>query len=150
MSTTAPGSWGRYPPARPRQILPCRDIQTLALPAEPQSVGYALRTIISRARKRYAMHTLPTWYLAVEADFSPAAAAFCTAWPEGDLRKLITQILQQDPRPAYARNYAAPKRYGMKLYDFDLHWELRGDTATVTDLIRPALQNQCADQSDDR
>ena len=87
---------------------------------------------------------------ALTVAFSPAAAAFCAAWPEGDLRKLITQILQQDPRPAYARNHAALKRYGMKLYDFDLHWELRGDTATVTDLIRPALQNQCADQSDDR
>ncbi len=37
MSTTAPTSWGRYPPSRPRQILPCRDIQTLALPAEPLS-----------------------------------------------------------------------------------------------------------------
>jgi FAD/FMN-containing dehydrogenase len=37
MSTTAPGSWGRYPFSRPRHILPCRDARMPALPAEPQS-----------------------------------------------------------------------------------------------------------------
>ena len=37
VSTTAPSSWGRYPHSKPRQILPCRDAQTLTLPAEPLS-----------------------------------------------------------------------------------------------------------------
>ncbi len=37
ISTTTVRSWGRYPPATPRQIAPCRDRHTLALPAEPQS-----------------------------------------------------------------------------------------------------------------
>ncbi len=90
----------------------------------------------------------PEATLAVE--FSPSAAAFCAAWPEGDLRTLITQILRQDPRPAYERESTAPQRYGMKLYDFDLRWEMRGDTAEVIEIIRPVRRNQCADRSGDR
>lgn len=90
----------------------------------------------------------PEATLAVE--FSPSAAAFCAAWPEGDLRTLITQILRQDPRPAYERESTAPQRYGMKLYDFDLRWEMRDDTAEVIDIIRPVRRNQCADRSGDR
>ncbi|MDG4554654.1 MAG: FAD-binding oxidoreductase [Candidatus Competibacter sp.] len=37
VSATAPGSWGRYPPSKPRQVLHCRDPRTLILPAEPLS-----------------------------------------------------------------------------------------------------------------
>ncbi len=87
---------------------------------------------------------------AFAVEFSPSAAAFCAAWPEGDLRALITQILRQDPRPAYERENTAPRRYGMKLYDFDLRWEMRGNTATVIDIIPNERKNQCADQSGDR
>jgi tRNA-Thr(GGU) m(6)t(6)A37 methyltransferase TsaA len=87
---------------------------------------------------------------ALTVEFSPSSAAFCAAWPDGDLRTLITQILRQDPRPAYERENTAPQRYGMKLYDFDLRWEMRGDTAEVIEIIRPALRNQCVDRSGDR
>ena len=87
---------------------------------------------------------------ALTVEFSPSAAAFCAAWPEGDLRALITQILRQDPRPAYERENTAPRRYGMKLYDFDLRWEMRDNTATVIDIIPNERKNQCADQSGDR
>jgi hypothetical protein len=38
----------------------------------------------------------------------------------------------------------------MKLYDFDLRWEMRGDTAQVVEIIRPERRNQCADRSGDR
>lgn len=89
----------------------------------------------------------PEATLAVE--FSPSAAAFCAAWPEGDLRALITQILRQDPRPAYEREKAVSRCYGMKLDDFDLRWEMRGNTASVIDIIQTAPRNQCADQSGD-
>ena len=37
MSSHIPGSWGRYPPSQPRQLIPCRDGQTIALPEEPLS-----------------------------------------------------------------------------------------------------------------
>lgn len=71
-------------------------------------------------------------------DFSPAAAAVCAAWPLGDLRELIAQVLAQDPRPAYQRNNPHSRRYGMKLYQYDVRWEMRGGAAYVTDIASDA------------
>ncbi|MCB1920661.1 MAG: tRNA (N6-threonylcarbamoyladenosine(37)-N6)-methyltransferase TrmO [Candidatus Competibacteraceae bacterium] len=70
-------------------------------------------------------------------EFSPQAAAFCANWPHDDLRELITQILRQDPRPAYVREPgdAAPKSYGMKLYDFDVKWEVVDEVAYVMEIL---------------
>ncbi len=48
-----------------------------------------------------------------------------------DLRALVTQILQQDPRPAYRRGQADDRPYGLRLYHFDLRWRVAGDTAEV-------------------
>lgn len=67
--------------------------------------------------------------------FSPAATAFCLAWPAGDLRELITQILQQDPRPAYEAVDVTPQHYGMKLFDYDVRWEMRDNVAYVTEIL---------------
>ncbi|MCP5158179.1 MAG: tRNA (N6-threonylcarbamoyladenosine(37)-N6)-methyltransferase TrmO [Gammaproteobacteria bacterium] len=79
----------------------------------------------------------PTTELAVE--FSPQAAAFCTNWLYGDLRELITQILRQDPRPAYDRGKAISRQYGMKLYDFDLKFRIGDETVYVIE-ISPLTQ----------
>lgn len=68
-------------------------------------------------------------------EFSGAAAAFCAAWPCGDLRELIVQLLRHDPRPAYERSQTAPQHYGMKLHDCDVRWEMRGDVAHVTEIL---------------
>lgn len=74
--------------------------------------------------------------LLVTVEFSPAAAAFCANWPHGDLRELLVQLLRQDPRPAYQeRACRAPRRYGMRLYDCDVRWEMRDATAYVTDIL---------------
>ena len=67
-------------------------------------------------------------------EFSPAAAAFCATWPTDELHGLIVQILRQDPRPAYRGTSAAPQRYGMRLYDCDVHWEMRDGVAYVTEI----------------
>lgn len=67
--------------------------------------------------------------------FSPAASEFCAAWPEGDLRELIGQILRQDPRPAYERADPAPQRHGMKLYNLDVRWETRDGVAQVMEIV---------------
>ena len=84
----------------------------------------------------------PTTGLTV--DFSPAARAFCAAWPEGDLQELIRQILRQDPRPAYERTDLEPQAYGMKLYHLDVRWETRGRAAYVTEIVeRAADAGQC-------
>ena len=40
-----------------------------------------------------------------------------------DVQRLITQILQQDPRPSYQQTTNVPRVYAMRLYDFDLKWE---------------------------
>lgn len=71
----------------------------------------------------------------LKVDFSPAASEFCAAWPEGDLRELIYQILRQDPRPAYERADPTPQRHGMKLYDLDVRWETRDGVAYVTEIV---------------
>lgn len=68
-------------------------------------------------------------------EFSPAATAFCTAWPIGDLRELISQILRQDPRPAYEAAVSGPQQYGMKLYDVDVRWQMRDEVAYVTEIV---------------
>ncbi|WP_455197969.1 tRNA (N6-threonylcarbamoyladenosine(37)-N6)-methyltransferase TrmO, partial [Kaarinaea lacus] len=45
------------------------------------------------------------------------------------LRRLIEQIVAQDPRPAYVQNNKADEgqRFGMRLYDFDLRLLINGD-----------------------
>lgn len=67
--------------------------------------------------------------------FSPAAEACCAAWPTGELRELITQILRQDPRPAYDTAASSPRRYGIRLFDRDVHWEMREGVAYVTAIL---------------
>ena len=71
-------------------------------------------------------------------EFSPAAGGFCAAWPNGDLRELIGQILRQDPRPAYERAAREPRRHGMKLYHLDVRWETRNGVAYVTEIVERA------------
>ena len=68
-------------------------------------------------------------------DFSPAASGFCAVWPGGDLRELISQVLRQDPRPAYELTDPTPQRHGMKLYNLDVRWETRGGVAYVTEIV---------------
>lgn len=40
-----------------------------------------------------------------------------------DLKKMIEQILQLDPRPSYRRQQVGDRVYAMKLYHFDLKWK---------------------------
>jgi tRNA-Thr(GGU) m(6)t(6)A37 methyltransferase TsaA len=60
----------------------------------------------------------------IPVDISADLMAFCIAyWKRTgtDLAGLITQILQQDPRPQYQT--PEPERiYGMKLFDLDVRW----------------------------
>lgn len=59
--------------------------------------------------------------------FSDTALAACDGH-EG-LCELITEVLAQDPRPAYADD---PSRiYGVRLYEFDVKWRCDGQTACV-------------------
>ncbi len=50
------------------------------------------------------------------------------------LRRLISRILALDPRPGYRRGSAEQRRYGMRLCDYDLHWEIDEDKLVVVSL----------------
>lgn len=53
-----------------------------------------------------------------------------------NLRQLITQVLAQDPRPAYygEKDQWKDQVFGMRLYDFDLKWRINNNVAEVTEL----------------
>nr|CAA6828869.1 MAG: COG1720: Uncharacterized conserved protein [uncultured Thiotrichaceae bacterium] len=54
-----------------------------------------------------------------------------------NVRLLLVQILQQDPRPAYRARQNDDHEYGMKLYDFDVRWVCRGGSVVVLELVSP-------------
>ena len=61
------------------------------------------------------------------------------AWPDTPqwLPSLIDEVLAQDPRPAYQDD---PTRvYGIRLAHCDVRFSIHGDTATVLEIITPAL-----------
>ena len=47
------------------------------------------------------------------------------------LAQLIRQLIAADPRPAYHDGRTARTRYGMRLWDYDVRWEVTGDSACV-------------------
>lgn len=70
--------------------------------------------------------------------FSELATTQCAAWQEKkypDLRQLIEQILQADPRPAYHVTRKGEQSFGMQLYEFDVKWVVNGTHTEVTALL---------------
>lgn len=55
---------------------------------------------------------------------------------EMDLEALITQLLSHDPRPAYYGDDVSHKRFGMRLLDFDVKWEIEGMNACVMEIVK--------------
>lgn len=51
-----------------------------------------------------------------------------------ELEKVITEVLQLDPRPAYKDKKHSNKSYAIKLYDYDLKWHVDGQKIMVTSL----------------
>ncbi|WP_125779815.1 tRNA (N6-threonylcarbamoyladenosine(37)-N6)-methyltransferase TrmO [Pseudoalteromonas rubra] len=65
---------------------------------------------------------------AMTVAFSEQAEAFINAqraYPE--LKAFITNVLKQDPRPAYKKKQASTQSYGMNLYDFNIRWQVDGE-----------------------
>ena len=50
------------------------------------------------------------------------------------LKELITQVLQQDPRPAYKKAKADSKEYGIRLYDLNIKWQVNGQLCLVVSI----------------
>jgi tRNA-Thr(GGU) m(6)t(6)A37 methyltransferase TsaA len=68
--------------------------------------------------------------------FSPRARAACRA-REDDVPGLggfIEEMLRADPRPAYHARTAERKRFGTRVFDVDVQWEIEGGRILVTDL----------------
>ncbi len=71
----------------------------------------------------------------VPVDFSPEARSFCREKEQSGypgLMLLIKELLQMDPRPAYYMSTSPKNHFGMKLYDFNVLWQLIEGTAYVT------------------
>ncbi len=52
-----------------------------------------------------------------------------------ELRRLITAILELDPRPAYIGEEGAGRVHATRLYDFDLRWRVEGQRVEVVELV---------------
>lgn len=71
----------------------------------------------------------------LEVEFSPDAEAQ-VGWQKRQhprLKELITQVLQQDPRPAYQKNEDG-RVYGVRLYDLNIRWQTRQGRARVLEI----------------
>ncbi len=69
--------------------------------------------------------------------FSGAACAYLRSLDADQadyLRRLIVQVLEQDPRPAYLANDAQRTSFGMHLCDVNLRWTLDQDCTRVTSI----------------
>ncbi|MGC0118710.1 tRNA (N6-threonylcarbamoyladenosine(37)-N6)-methyltransferase TrmO [Pseudoalteromonas piscicida] len=51
-----------------------------------------------------------------------------------ELRQFITNVLKQDPRPAYKKKRTSQQDYGMSLYDFNIRWTVDGEHNHVTEI----------------
>jgi tRNA (adenine37-N6)-methyltransferase len=71
----------------------------------------------------------------MSVEFSPSALAFIaqqTQYPE--LLAFITNVLKQDPRPAYKKQKDAIQSYGMTLYDYNICWQVNESHNLVTSI----------------
>ena len=52
------------------------------------------------------------------------------------LRSLLIEVLQQDPRPAYKKNKVDKKIYAVQLFDLDITWQVNELDVTVIDIAK--------------
>ncbi|RZQ56640.1 tRNA (N6-threonylcarbamoyladenosine(37)-N6)-methyltransferase TrmO [Pseudidiomarina tainanensis] len=53
-----------------------------------------------------------------------------------ELQALISQVLAQDPRPAYQQNDTAEREYGMTLYDVNIRWQVKNQQNHVISISK--------------
>ncbi len=77
---------------------------------------------------------------ALPVRFAPGAARQCAEiarhWSE--FPRLLEQILALDPRPAYRSDAEAGRIHGLRLGDYDIHWQVQGGTIEVLDIVKAA------------
>ncbi len=77
--------------------------------------------------------TRPETQMSVE--FTPEVTLFIeqqTQYP--DLLNFISNVLKQDPRPAYKKQKNGEQSYGMTLYDYNIRWQVNGEHNLVTSI----------------
>lgn len=77
----------------------------------------------------------------IKVTFSAAASLQCEQKQQqwnANVRRLIEQILQQDPRPSYQQGQQEGRVYAMRLYDFDLCWHYTASGIEVLELADPS------------
>ena len=70
--------------------------------------------------------------------FAPETAPVIERWERGEipnLRKLIVQMLENDPRPAYHAGSDRRKRFAFRIYDLDVRWEAGQEGIHVTEIV---------------
>ncbi|KTG20539.1 tRNA-Thr(GGU) m(6)t(6)A37 methyltransferase TsaA [Pseudoalteromonas sp. XI10] len=71
----------------------------------------------------------------MSVEFSEEALAFIAKQTEQpELKAFITNVLKQDPRPAYKKQRDSEQSYGMTLYDFNIRWYVQDNHNTVTSI----------------
>jgi tRNA-Thr(GGU) m(6)t(6)A37 methyltransferase TsaA len=81
----------------------------------------------------------------MSVEFSELAQTQCAEWERSQhpgLRRLIEQLLQADPRPAYCAAGDARQSYGMRLYDLDVKWRVSGKQIEVVELVELAERRE--------
>ena len=74
--------------------------------------------------------------------FSDRAAAQCKQKEkegQANLALLIEQVIELDPRPPYHGKDCRERVYGMRMFDFDVKWNVVGKTATILSLENPVV-----------
>lgn len=68
--------------------------------------------------------------------FTPQALKSLVGRPDSTaLHTLIEQVLAQDPRPAYQRDHATPRLYGVRLRDVDVKFRPLQNDATTLEVV---------------
>ena len=63
-----------------------------------------------------------------------------TAWLQDneanypELRGILTQVLEADPRPSYKKSKTDDRIYGIKLYDLNIRWQVKEQTCHIVSI----------------
>ena len=73
--------------------------------------------------------------ISMSTQFSPEAEKCLSQVPtRWQLKSLIVDVLNQDPRPAYKRSDNDDRIYGVRLFDANVRWQVKENVNWVTDI----------------
>ena len=52
------------------------------------------------------------------------------------LQRFITEVIQQDPRPAYQQGKTTDRLYGISLYNLNVKWRIKAETVDVAEIVQ--------------